>query len=162
MAQVSKLLSEAVVVSAEVGLKKLGKSGIVASRLQIILAAWRHGITDVCRIHDISRTTLTDWIKRLKSGGIDDLKNKPKKPQSPLYIHENTICTWIEENPNITVKELLIKTKDILGISVGQTAMRRVMQKLKFAYITSRPSHHKKDESSHEEFKKKSISNNQD
>jgi hypothetical protein len=158
MAQVSKLLNEGVISLANAGLKKLGKIGIVANRLQIILAAAKHGITDVCRIHGISRTTLTSWIKRLSSGKIEDLRNKPKRPQSPLYVHENTIKSWIEQNPNTTVKELLIKTKDLLGVGVGvgQTAMRRVIKKLKFAYITPRPLHYKQNKTSHEEFKKKS------
>lgn len=156
MAQVSKLLNEDVVSAAEAGFKKLGKVGIIANRLQIILRASKHGITEVCRINGISRTTLTSWIKRLKSGGIESLKNNPKRPQSPLHIHEATIKEWIEQNPNITVRELLIKTKDILSVSVGQTAMRRVIKKLKFAYITPRPLHHKQNKTSHEEFKKKS------
>lgn len=159
MAQVSKLLNNQVVSLAESGLKKLGRDGIVANRLKIILAAKEHGITDVCRVHGISRTTLTDWVKRLGSVGIDGLVNKPKRPQSPLANHENTIRNWIEENHNITVRELLVKANEQLDIQVSQTAMRRVIKKLNFSYITPRPRHHKQNENSHAEFKKKSSSN---
>jgi transposase len=158
VAQVSKLLSDDLVSIAEIGLKKLGKTGVVANRLSIILAAKKHGITDVCRIHGISRTTLTSWIKRLHAGVIDDLKNKPKQPRSPLHSHKDTIRTWIEQNPNITIRELIIKARDELGVTICQTAMRRVVKKLNFSYITPRASHYKKDESSQEEFKKKSTS----
>jgi len=84
MAQKSKLLNDDVVSLAKSGLKKIGKHGIVAGRLQIILAAGEHGITDVCRVHNISRTTLTYWILRLRAGGNEALLNKPKGPQSPL------------------------------------------------------------------------------
>src|SRR5690348_6800632 len=98
MGQVSKLLNEDVVVACEAGLKKLGKIGIVAGRLQIILAAKKHGITEVCRIYGLSRTTLTDWIRRLRNGSIEDLKNKPKRPRSLLYPHEGTIKAWVEED----------------------------------------------------------------
>ena len=157
MARISKLLNDNVVASAELGLKKLGKYGIVAGRLQIIIAAKKHGITDVCRIHGISRTTLTDWIRRLGADGISALENKPKLPRSPLTGHEFTIKGWIEENHNITVRELLIKTATELGIIVSQTAMRRVIKKLRFSYITPRPCHYKRDKASHAEFKKKSI-----
>jgi transposase len=156
VARVSKLLNDKVASSAELGLKKLGKYGIVAGRLQIIIAAKKHGITDVCRIHGISRTTLTDWIRRLGTDGTDALENKPKIPRSPLTGHEFTIKTWIEENHNITVRELLIKTTTELGITVSQTAMRRVIKNLNFSYITPRPCHHKQDKTSHTEFKKKS------
>ena len=156
MAKISKLLDDHVASLAESGLKKVGRYGIVANRLKIILIAKEHGITEVCRVHGISRTTLTDWIKRLSSGGSDALVNKPKKPQSPLNDHEDTIRKWIEENHNITVRELLVKTYDELGITVGQTSMRRVIKKLNFSYITPRPQHHKQDDSLHQEFKKKS------
>jgi transposase len=154
--QISKLLNDLVVSKAKLGFKKLGKHGIVASRLQIILAAKDHGITGVCRVHGISRTTLTDWIKRLSVGGMDALENKPKRPQSLLTEHETTIKKWIEANHNITVRELLIKAKEKLGVSVSQTAMRRVIKKLNFSYITPRPQHYKQDNRLHSDFKKKS------
>lgn len=161
MTQISKLLSDEVVLLAQSGLKRLGNIGVIAGRLQIILAAKQHGITDVCRIHGISRTTLTDWIRRLKNGTVDDLRNKPKKPQSPLTMHETTIKEWIENNPNITAKELIIKIREELGITIGQTAVRRVIKKLNFSYITPRPQHHKQDKTLHEEFKKKSSTDSQ-
>jgi len=156
MGRISNLLSDDVVTACNVGLKKLGKIGIVAGRLQIILAAKKHGITEVCRVHNISRTTLTDWIRRLKNGTIEDLKNKPKRPQSLLTPHEGTIREWIEQDPNITIKKLIIITGERLGIFVGQTTMRRIVKKLSFSYITPRPTHYKKKESDHPEFKKKS------
>lgn len=157
MGRVSNLLSEDVVTACNVGLKKLGKIGIVAGRLQIILAAKEHGITEVCRVHNMSRTTLTDWIRRLKNGTIEDLKNKPKRPQSLLTPHESTIREWIEQDPNITIKKLIIITGERLGIFVGETTMRRIVKKLNFSYITPRPSHYKKQESFNGEFKKKST-----
>ena len=152
MARVSNLLSDDVVTACNVGLKKLGKVGVVAGRLQIILAAKKHGINEVCRVHNISRTTLTDWIRRLKNGTIEDLQNKPKRPQSLLMPHEGTIREWIEQDPNITIKKLIIITGERLGIFVGQTTMRRIVKKLNFSYITPRPSHYKKQESFSGEF----------
>jgi transposase len=91
--------------------------------------------------------------------GIDALENKPKNPRSPLNGHELKIKEWIEENHNITVRELLAKAASELGVMVSQTAMRRVIKNLKYSYITPSPSHHKQDESSHVEFKKKSSTN---
>jgi transposase len=157
MAQISKLLSDEVVLQAESELKKLGRYGIVATRLQIIIAAKKHGITDVCRIHGISRTTLTDWIKRLKTGyTADALVNKPKKAKSPLNQYLSTIKEWIEANSNITARELAIQIQEKLGVEVSISSVYRTIKKLKFSYITPRPRHYKQDQSSMEEFKKKS------
>jgi transposase len=154
MGRISGLLDDDVVNACNLGLKKLGKIGVVAGRLQIILAAKDHGITQVCRVHNISRTTVTDWIKRLKNGGIEALANKPKRPQSLLHPHEDTIKEMIEQDPNITIKKLIIMIGERLHIIVGQTAMRRVVKKLNFSYITPRPTHYKKKESDSAEFKK--------
>lgn len=155
MAQVSKLLSDKVLMQAELGLKRLGKYGVIASRLQIIIAAKKHGITNVCNIHGISRTTLTDWIKRLaKEGKPEALANQPKKPKSPLTQHVAIIKKWIEENSNITANELTIMIDEKLGVEVSTSSVYRLMERLKFSYITPRPKHYKQKEGSAEEFKK--------
>ena len=152
MSQSSKLLSEDLVSEVKASLKNLGKYGQVAIRLQIIIAAKEHGITDVCRIHGISRTTLTDWIKRFKQGKVDALKNKSKKKKSPLNEHLETLKKWISKNNNITAKELVIKIQEKLGIKTSISSVYRALKKLNLSYITPRPKHYKQDSSSHEEF----------
>ncbi len=157
MTQTSKLLSDELLSKAEEGLKKLGKYGVIASRLQIIIAAKKHGITQVCNVHGISRTTLTDWIKRLKkAGNIQALANQPKKPKSPLNQHLLTIRKWIEQDSNLTAKEITIRIEEKLGLVVSTSSIYRLMKKLNLSYITPRPKHYKQKAESAEEFKKKS------
>jgi transposase len=157
--QASKLLSDEVLKKAESGFKRLGKYGVVSRKLQIIIAAKQHGITDVCRVHGISRTTLTKWIKQLSTeAGLQNLENKPKKVKSPLNQHIDTIKKWIEKNNNITAKELVIKVQDKLGVKTSMSSIYRLMEKLDFSYITPRPNHHKQQKETHEGFKKKSSS----
>jgi hypothetical protein len=50
MAQISKLLTDDLVAKAKSSLKQLSRHGSVAVRLQIIISAKEHGITDVCRV----------------------------------------------------------------------------------------------------------------
>lgn len=160
MAQVSKILTDDLVTKAKSSLKQLGRYGVVATRLQIIIAAKEHSITDVCRIHGISRTTLTDWIKRFDQEEVAALANKAKKPKSPLNKHLDTIKKWIEKDSNITARELVIKIKEKLKIQTSMTSVYRMLNKLKFSYITPRPKHYKQNTNSHEEFKKKSSTKN--
>lgn len=160
MAQVSKILTDDLVAKAKSGLKQFGRYGSVAVRLQIIISAKEHGITDVCRVHGISRTTLTDWIKRFSLEEVNALANKTKKPRSPLSKHLGTLKKWVEENNNITAKELVIKIEEKLKIQISMSSVYRVLNKLKFSYITPRPKHYKQNTSSHEEFKKKSSTKN--
>lgn len=130
MARVSQLLSKDLVSMAELELKNLGKYGQIAHRLQIIIAAAKHGITKVCEVHDISRTTLTYWIKRLEGEGMNGLINKSKAPRRRLLQHQEKIREWVEKDPNITVRELIIKAESRFGISVGQTSMRNLLKNL--------------------------------
>lgn len=130
MARVSKLLSEDLVSIAELGLKGLGKYAQLAHRLQIIIAAANHGITRVCAVHNISRTTLTYWVKRLKKEGIAGLVNQSKAPRSKLLQYKDIVSGWIDKDPNITVRELTVKTEKRFGITTSQTAMRNLMKTL--------------------------------
>ena len=155
MARISKLLTNDLVAKAKISLRDLGKYGSVAVRLQIIIAAKEHGITDVCRIHGISRTTLTGWIKRFSEENDERaLVNKSKKAKSPLSAHLETIKKWVEENSNVTAKELIIKIEEQLKIKISTSSIYRMLKKLRFSYITPRPKHYKQDQSTHEEFKK--------
>ena len=83
MGRISSLLSDDVVVACNSGLKKLGKIGIVAGRLQIILAAKKHGITEVCRIHCISRTTVQIGL---------DAFNEAESKSSKTNLNDRKAC----------------------------------------------------------------------
>ena len=65
MTRVSKLLDEQVVNFAKAALKKIGKNALLARKLEAVIAAGNHGITVVAKVYDISRTTLTEWIKHV-------------------------------------------------------------------------------------------------
>ena len=73
MAQTSKLLDQTVVQTAQTALKKMGRHGYVATKLNAVIAAHRHGITAVAKIYGISRTTLTMWIKHVKALSVEKL-----------------------------------------------------------------------------------------
>ncbi len=60
---------------------------------------------------------------------------------------------WIEENPNITIKEVKVKILEEFGLNISKSTVHSEMQKI---YITPRPMHHKQDPKKQEEFKKKS------
>lgn len=155
MSQVSKLLTDEVYKFAVNGLKTLGKYGAIASKLQIMIAAKKHGISTVCRIHGISRTTLTTWIKELKEGVLEDLSNKTKQPRSVLHPYLYKIREWVDENHNITAREIVVKIKESFEVITSRSSVYRALHKLKLVHITPRPSHYKKSLNSEDEFKKK-------
>ena len=158
MARVSGLLDDNVVAIAKIELKKLGKYAYVSKKLQAVIAASEHGITDVAKVYNISRTTLTEWIKYVKKGAIDKLQAPPsRKKRSKLNdAHKLQIQEWVTNNPNLTIKELMIQIEEKLGIALSHSTTHRVIKSLNFSYITPRPKHYKQNPTLVEEFKKKS------
>jgi len=158
MTRSSGLLDEKVVLIAKQELKRLGKYAYVGKKLQAVIAASEHGITEVAKIYNISRTTLTEWIKYVKKGAIDKLQAPPeRKKKSKLSdAHKLQIQEWMTNNPNTTIKELMIQIEEKLSITLSHSTTHRVMKSLNFSYITPRPKHYKQNPELAQEFKKKS------
>lgn len=156
----SALLNKSVVAFVKAELKKLGEYAYIGKKLQAVIAASKHGITDVAKIYDISRTTLTEWIRRLGQENIDKLKApEERKRRSILDLKQKEVIKeWIAANPNITIKELQIIIRDKLSMEVSKSTVHRTMKLLSFSYQTPRPKHYKQDQTIVEEFKKKSTS----
>lgn len=158
MALVSKLLDEEVVNLAKEMLKKVRNNAYVSKKLQAVIAAKKHSISEVARVCKISRTALTEWIKHLKFGRIEKLFAPPERRRKSILnqSQRGQIEMWIEENPNITIKEVKVKILEEFGLNISKSTVHSEMQKMKFSYITPRPMHHKQDPKKQEEFKKKS------
>lgn len=158
MPQISKLLSEAVVATAKKELEKLRPYSYISKKLQAVIAASEHGITDVARIYGVSRTTITEWIKHVKSLDLGKLQ-APKERRKPHKLNEEQMAKvklWVQNDPNITSKAVMIKIKEGFGIDLSIATAHRVIKRLNFSYITPRPMHYKQDKALTEEFKKKS------
>ena len=70
--------------------------------------------------------------------------------------HYPIIKSWLIRNPQLTTDEVRDMIGKNLGIDIGRTATYNLIKKLGLSYITPRPSHHKKNTSTHESFKKTS------
>jgi len=105
MAQSSKLLDSDVVNIAMDELKKLGAQAYVSRKLYAVIAASKHGITKVAEVYDISRTTLTEWIKHIKANEVERLRAPESRRRRTKLNQEQMwqVRNWIEENPNLTI-----------------------------------------------------------
>lgn len=159
MSGISKLVDEALYTKAKEALKVVVKGGEVSHKLQAIKSAREHGISKVADVFDITRTTLMSWIDRFASYGTEGLKIREGRGRKHRLSNAETeqIRIMIEDNPNITIKALGIKISELFDKRLSVGAIHNLITKLKFSYITPRPSHHKKDKSSMSEFKKKST-----
>lgn len=153
----SKLLDDSVVRLAMQGLKDLGKSALLAGKLQAVIAAKKHGISQVALIYGISRTTLTSWIKYIKSGQLNKLLAPPeRKRKNKLNEAQRLeIAKWLKDDSQLTIKHVKLKIEEEFGIVISKSTVHRELKKIGLSYITPRPKHFKQDEARVSEFKKK-------
>jgi transposase len=153
-----KFPSQNLVLSATEGLKKLGKSGSVARKLQAIIAAKKYGITRTAEFYTMNKKTLIQWIKELKQKSLKGLEVQAGRGRKPLVTaaQEIEIKKWISENCNITINQLRLMILENMSVNLSSATVHRIMQRLKFSYITPRPRHYKQDQNLKNEFKKKS------
>ena len=158
MARISVFLTDEVVLSATEGLKKLGKAGLVARKLQAIIAAKKYGISKTADFYAVTKKTLIQWVKELKQESIEVLEIQVGRGRKPLVneTQEAEIKKWISENCNITINQLRLMILENMSINLSSATVHRIMQRLKFSYITPRPRHRKQDQNLKDEFKKKS------
>lgn len=157
MARTSKLIDTEVIRKAQQGLKQIGKNALLARKLEAVLAASKHGIKQVAKIYDISRTSLTEWINRLKNGTLDQLCAPAQRKRKSIMVDDERklIQEWLESDPQMTIDQVQQKFKIKTGKDVSRSTMHREMKKLNFSYITARKQHYKSNPEKVQEFKKK-------
>jgi transposase len=153
----SKLLEDYVIEYATKALKEMGKDALLGRKLQAVIAAKKHGISKVSEVYDISRTTLTSWIKHLRNGELEKLKAPASRKRKSILNDEQRIKikSWIEENSQLTIDQVRHRIKNELQLDIGRSTVHREMQKLGLSYITPRPKHFKQQDAEVSEFKKK-------
>lgn len=135
MARPSKLLDEEVVNRANEGLKKLGKSGLVARKLQAIIAAKKYGITEASLFYFTTKKSLIKWIKELKEESIKSLEVQAGRGRKFILnpSQEEEVKGWINDNCNITINHVRLLIQDKMNIKLSISTVHRMMQRLRFS-----------------------------
>ena len=84
MTQTSKLLDDQVVEKAKTQLRKVGKTALMTRKLEAIISAKKHGISQVAQIYDITRKTLTSWIKCVRNDNLERPLHEPHEFRNNL------------------------------------------------------------------------------
>ena len=157
MAQVSKLLDDQVVEKAKEQLRKVGKATLMSRKLEAVISAKKHGISEVAKVYDITRKTLTSWIKCIKSDNLAGLSapTQRKRKNKLNDAQREGIVEWLKEDSQLTLEAIKLKIKEQYNIEISKSTVHREIQKQKYSYIKPRPQHFKQDQNQVTEFKKK-------
>jgi transposase len=157
MPKKSKLIDNEVVAKAEKALKSMGKQALLVKKIEAVIAANKFGITLVAKVYDISRTTLTAWIKHIKNDRFEALQAPVERKRKDKINNEqkSQIKEWVIKDPQLTLKAIQFKLKAQYQLNVGISTIQRKLKDMNFSYITPRPKHVNQDKTKVEDFKKK-------
>ncbi|MBL0318445.1 MAG: helix-turn-helix domain-containing protein [Alphaproteobacteria bacterium] len=138
MGRKTKLLTDIVVSRARIGLEEVGKSGAIAIKLRIVLAAQEHGISAVCNIMGVTKASVISWIKALRDGSFETLSVKPGRGRKPLLSpsQQEEIRKWLESDPQLTIEAIQQKISKTMQVKLGRSTVHRLIKKMRFSYIT--------------------------
>ncbi|MBU1627142.1 winged helix-turn-helix domain-containing protein [bacterium] len=163
MARPKELLDEELVSKANEELEKLSNYK-VCIRLKAIISCKDYPINHVSEIYGINRSSLWNWIKRFKAGGVLALYDKPRghNPAKLNKEYRSKISSWLEENKDHkgkpvhwTLRRLLSDIEKVFGIKTSQTALWSAIRAMGFRQKVPRPYHAKADKNEQERFKKR-------
>jgi transposase len=91
------------------------------------------GIThkEICRLSQITKTTLTKYIRQYQSGGIEGLKNLGYTGQSStLNQHSDSLKEYFKSHPPSTVAEASTVIEKLTGIKRSPTQVRAFLKRI--------------------------------
>ena len=90
---------------------------------------------DICRICNITRKTLVEWLNMYIKDRINGLKQwNYKGKTSELSTFEEIIKESLEKNPVRSVNEAIQRIENLTGIKRRPTQVSNLMKKLGFCY----------------------------
>jgi transposase len=139
------------------------------ARRLLAIAAVYEGMSrlDAARLGGMDRQTLRDWVHRFNDAGAAGLVNRPP-PGNPRRLtpeQEAELATLVEAGPAsaglghlarwrcIDLKELI---QERWSVDYHERTIGKLLDRLGFSHITTRPRHYRQDAAAMEAFKKTS------
>ena len=143
------------------------KNPRIAARIRAVyLAMMDKTAPEIATVLGYTRRTIQNWIYAYNRLGIEGLKESPGRGNNSRLNHDQ--IQWlrqrIEQGPLPEDKVCVFHAADIkriikkqFGISYHVRSVRRLLKRLGYSYVSSRPEHPKGDPDERETFKKKSV-----
>ena len=86
---------------------------------------------DICRLTDICSTTLTEYLREYREGGLEALKILAfRRPRSDLDDHRASLEAYFREHPPASVKEAMAKIEELTGIERSPDRVRAFLKRI--------------------------------
>ena len=86
---------------------------------------------DICRLADISATTLTRYLKTYETQGLDALKELIfRQPKSELESFRLILVVYFEKNPPASIKKAMSDIEKLTGLKRSENRIRVFLNSL--------------------------------
>ncbi|MCK5059094.1 MAG: helix-turn-helix domain containing protein [Candidatus Aminicenantes bacterium] len=126
-----QFIDKTTIKNVEAELRKIPGNKI-AIQLKAILVCAHYPAKQVAEIFGVSTRTVSRWIDKFKSQGIEGLKDKPKGHLKAKLTdnHKEIIKDWIESGNLWTLRQLKIKIENDFKINISTTALWNHLKKM--------------------------------
>lgn len=162
MSRPKVLVDPATAEKAEACLSSIRDAKLVV-QLKAILAVSDQPVDQVAKILRVSRRSIFRWVHRLKEGGAEALRDRPKGHRRSKLNDEQKAAVehWVvtgqtaQGEPILwTVEKLRLAIAQEFHILPGKTPLWRFLKKMNLAPRRPRPRHAKADPAAQSAFKK--------
>ena len=103
---------------------------------ELIVAARKdgHSAQEGAQWFKVSKRSVERFWKSYQETGSVQPKQRGGYRHSCLETHVNTLCEWIAEQPDLTLKELQQRCLDVLNVRIGTTALWQQLDKLGLSF----------------------------
>ncbi len=109
--------------------KSYNSKGLI--KYKLVVSAFNTGIHKTSKSFNVSRTTLKNWGKKINQN-IDITKVLPGRGRKSILnntTHKEFISDTLKENPNLTLRELIIELKQKLNLDISKSSLQRYLKK---------------------------------
>jgi transposase len=145
-------------------------SDSAAARRMLALALILEGKTrtEAARSAGMDRQTLRDWVHRYNESGLEGLTNRLNTGAPPRKLtaeQESEVADWVRQGPDLeqhkVIRWRLVDLRDEIerqfGVHFHERTVGKLMKRLRFARVSTRPRHPDQDAAAQEAHKKISL-----
>ncbi len=132
-----------------------GDAGVARRLLALALVLDGHKRADAARLAGMDRQTLRDWVHRYNADGMAGLVDRHDGGPKPRLSAEQEaeVAGWMRAGPDLArdkvvrwrCADIQARIAKLFGVALHERSVGRLLERLRFSHVSTRPRHPKAD-----------------